>query len=58
MLELRTRESQAIIQAFGLGQEIKGRVWRLEVFEQCDSGRRVVKAEITWCLIADADSVQ
>ena len=58
MLELRRWESQAIIQALELGHEIKGRLLRLEVFEQCDSGRHVLKGKITWQLIPDSDSVQ
>jgi len=36
MLERRTRESQAIIQALELGYEIKGWVSSLEIFQQCD----------------------
>jgi len=56
MLEGRTRESRAIIQALELGYEIKGRVSSLEIFQQCDSGRRVVKGKITWGLVPDSDS--
>jgi len=56
MLECRTRESRAIIQAFELGYEIKGRVSSLEIFQQCDSGRRVVKGKMTWGLVPDSDS--
>jgi len=48
MLECITRESLAIIQALELGYEIKGRVSSLERFQQCNSGRRVVKGNITW----------
>jgi len=56
MLERRTRESRAIIQALELGFEIKGRVSSLEIFQQCDSGRRVVKGKMTWGLVPDSDS--
>ena len=56
MLERRTRESRAIIQALELGYEIKGRVLSLEIFQQCDSGWRVVKGKITWGLVPDSDS--
>jgi hypothetical protein len=55
MLECRTRESRAIIQALESGYEIKGRVSSLEIFQQCDSGRRVVKGKITWRLVPDSD---
>jgi len=56
MLERRTRESRAIIQALELGSEIKGRVSSLEIFQQCDSGRRVVKGKMMWGLVPDSDS--
>jgi len=56
MLEGRTRESPAIIQALELGYEIKGWVSSLEIFQQCDSGRRVVKGKITWGLVPVSDS--
>jgi len=56
MLERRTRESRAIIQALELGYEIKGRVSSLEIFQQCDSGRHVVKDKITRGLVPDSDS--
>jgi len=56
MLERRTRKSRAIIQALELGYEIKGLVSSLEIFQQCDSGRRVVKAKIMWGLVPDSDS--
>jgi len=56
MLERRTRESRAIIQAFELGYEIKGRVSSLEIFPQCDSAKRVVKGKITSGLVPDSDS--
>jgi len=56
MLERRTRESRAIIQALELGYEINGRVSSLEIFQQCDSGRRVVKGKMTWGLVPDSDS--
>jgi len=56
MLERRTRESRAIIQALELVYEIKGRFLSLEIFQQCDSGRRVVKGKITWGLVPDSDS--
>jgi len=56
MLERRTRESRAIIEALELGYEIKGRVSSLEIFQQCDSGRPVVKGKITWGLVPDSDS--
>jgi len=56
MLERRTRESRAIIQALELGYEIKGRISSLEIFQQCDSGRRVVKDKITRGLVPDSDS--
>ena len=56
MLEHRTRESRAIIQVLELGYEIKGQVWSLEIFQQCDSGRHVVKGKITWGLVPDSDS--
>jgi len=47
MLERRTRESRAMIQALELGYEIKGQVSSLQIFQQCDSGRRVVKGKMT-----------
>jgi len=47
MFERRTRESGAIIQALELRYEIKGLALSLEIFQQCDSGRRVVKGKIT-----------
>jgi len=56
MLQRRTRESGAIIQALELGYEIKGRVSSLEIFQQCDSGRRVIKGKITCSLVPDLDS--
>jgi len=56
MLEHRTRESRAMIQARELGYDIKGRVSSLEIFQQCDSGRRVVKGKLTWGLVPDSDS--
>jgi len=56
MLEHRTRESRAIIQALELGYEITGRVSSLEIFQQCDSGRRLVKGKMTWGLVPDSDS--
>jgi len=56
MLEHRTRESRAIIQALELGYEIKSWVSSLEILEQCDSGRGVVKGKITWRLVPDSDS--
>jgi len=56
MLERRTRESRAIIQVLELGYEIKGRVSSLEIFQPCDTGRRVVKGKITWGLVPDSDS--
>jgi len=56
MLERRTRESSTIIQRLELGYEIKGPVSSLEIFHQCDSGRRVVKGTITWALVPDTDS--
>jgi len=56
MLECRTRESRAIIRGLELGYEIKGRVLSLEIFQQCDSGRRVVKGKITRGLVPDSDS--
>jgi len=56
MLERRTRESRAIILALELGYEITGRVSSLEIFQQCDSGRRVVKGKMTWGLVPDSDS--
>jgi len=56
MLECRTRESRAIIQALELGYEIKGQVSRVEIFQQFDSGRRVVKGNMTWGLVPDSDS--
>jgi len=56
MLERRTRKSRAIIQALELGYEIKGRDSSLEIFQHCDSGRRVVKGKITWGLVPDSDS--
>jgi len=55
MLERRTRESRAIIQVLELEYEIKGQVPSLEIFQQCDSGRRVVKGKITWGLVPDSD---
>jgi len=56
MLEHITRESHASIQGLQLGYEIKGRVLSLEIFQQCDSGRPVVKGKITWGLVPDSDS--
>jgi len=56
MLERRTRESRAIIQVLELGYEIKGLVLSLEIFQQCVSGRHVVKGKITWGLVPDSDS--
>jgi len=56
MLERRTKEYRAIIQALELGYEIKGRVSSLEVFQQCDSGRHVVKGKMTWGLVPDSDT--
>jgi len=56
MLECRTSESRAIIQPLALGYEIKGRVTSLEIVQQCDSGRCVVKGKITWGLVPDSDS--
>jgi len=56
MLERSTRESRAIIPAVKLEYEIKGRVSSLEIFQQCDSGRRVVKGKITRGLVPDSDS--
>ena len=56
MLEHRTRESRAIIQPLELRYEIKGRVSNLEIFQQCDSGRHMVKGKITWGLVSDSDS--
>jgi len=56
VLERRTRESRAIIQALELAYEIKGRVSSLEIFQHCDSGRRVVKGKMTWGLVPDSDS--
>jgi len=56
MLEGRTRESRSMIQALELGYEIKGQVSSLETFQQCDSGRRMVKGKITWGLVPDSDS--
>ena len=55
MLELRTWESRAIVQVLELEYEIKGRVSNLEIFQQSDSGRHVVKGKITWRLIPDSD---
>jgi len=55
MLEYRTRESRAIIQALELGNEIKGWVSILEIFQQYDSGRRVVEGKIMWGLVPDSD---
>jgi len=56
MLERRTRESSAIIQALELGYEIKGRVLSLQIFQQWESGRRVVRCTMTWGLVPDSDS--
>jgi len=56
MFERRTTESGAIIQALGLGYQIKGRVSSLEIFQQCDSGRRVAKGKITWGSVPDSES--
>jgi len=56
MLERRTREYRAIIQGLELGYEIKGRVLSLEIFQQWDSGRRVVKGKMPWGLVPDSDS--
>jgi len=55
MLELRTHESWAIVRALELGYDIKVPVSSLEIFQQCDSGRHVVKGKITWHLIPDSD---
>ena len=56
ILEGRTRESRAIIQVLELEYKIKGRVSSLEIFQQCDSGRHVLKGKITWGLVPDSDS--
>ena len=56
LLELRTRESHAILQALELGYKIKSRITSLEIFHQCDSGRPVVGGKITWGLVLDSDS--
>jgi len=56
LLERRIREFRAIIQPLELWYEIKGRVSSLEIFQQCDSGRRVVNGKITWGLVPDSDS--
>jgi len=56
MLECRTRESRAVIQALELGYEIKDRNLTLEIFQQCALGRRLVKGKITWGLVPDIHS--
>ena len=56
MFERRTRKCRAIIPALAFGYEIKGRVLRLEIFQPCDSRRRVVKGKMTWGLVPDSDS--
>jgi len=56
MLERRTRESRAIIQALELRYEIKRLVSSLEIFQQCHSGGRMVKGKMTWGLVPDSDS--
>jgi len=56
MLERRTRESHAMIQALELGYEIKGRVSSLQIFQLCDSGRHVVKGKIMLGLVSDSVS--
>jgi len=56
MFERRTRESGAIIQALEFGYEIKGWVSSLEIFQQYDSGRCVVKGNITRGLVSDSES--
>ena len=56
MLERRSRESCAIILALELWYEIKGQVSRLEIFQQSDSGRGVVKGKITSDSVPDSDS--
>ena len=56
ILEFRTSESRAILQALDLGYQIEGRISYLELFQQCDSGRRVVKGKLTWCLVSDSHS--
>jgi len=56
MLEHGMRESRAIIQALELEYEINRRVLSLEIFQQCDSGRRVVKGKIMWGLVPELDS--
>jgi len=55
MLERKTRASRAIIEALELGYKIKCRVTGLEIFQQCETGRRVVKGKITWGLVPDSD---
>jgi len=56
MLECRTRESWAILQALDLGYVIKVRVSSLEIFQQNDSGRPLVKGKITRGLVPDSES--
>ena len=56
MLECKTRESRTTIQVLEFRYEIKGPVSSLEIFQLCDSGRRVVKGKITWGLVPDSDS--
>ena len=56
MLEFRTSEFRAILQALDLGYHIEGRISYLELFQQCDSGRHVVKGKLMWCLVSDSHS--
>jgi len=56
MWQCGTREFRAMIEGLELGYEIKGRVLSLAIFQQCDSGRRVLKGKITWSLVPDSDS--
>ena len=55
MLELRAQEYSDIIQALDLGYKIEGWIASLEIFQECDSHRRLVKGKITWYLVADPE---
>lgn len=55
MLELRTQEHSNIIQALDLGYKIEGQIASLEIFQECDSRRCLVKGKIMWQLVADPE---
>jgi len=55
MLELRMQEYSDIIQVLDLGYKFEGRIASMEIFQECDSHRRLVKGKITWYLVADPE---